>query len=379
MKRIAVIWSRFGPYHLARLRGAAEAGRPQGVELFGVEVAAVDRQYAWAKAGGADGFRRVTVFPDENYHDKSPRQIRAGIRQVLDRIDPAVVAINGWSVAEARSAMRWCLSRKRRSVVMSETKLDDHPRVAWREFVKRLAVRRFDAALVGGRAQAEYLTALGFPRERIQLGYDAVDNRFFSCGAARARVNRKDERAARGLPDRFFFACTRLLVRKNIDGLLRAYAAYRAQSTHPVWGLVIAGSGEEEEHLRATEKGLRLQGVVWPGFLQYSDLPVYFGLAGAFVHPAKAEAWGLVVNEAAASGAPLLISRTVGASHELVHEGENGFLFDPENEGELAGLLLKVAESTAEHREAMGLNAQRAAFAWGPERFGVGLMVAAGF
>lgn len=378
MIRIAVIWSRFGPYHLARLKGAAEVGRAQSVEVFGVEVAAIDRQYAWARVGGAEGFHRVTVFSEGNYHDKSAREIREGIFRALDRIDPAVVATNGWSVAEARSGVSWCCRRKRRCVVMSETKAGDHRRVAWKEFVKRLILRKVDAALVGGRAQAHYLTTLGFPRERIHLGYDAVDNAFFASCAARSRADRDYLRSSLSLPSDFFFACTRFLPRKNVDGLLRAYAMYRAEGAMPLWGLVIAGSGEDENRLRALERGLGLEGVVWPGFVQYSNLPVYFGLAGAFVHPAKAEPWGLVVNEAASSGTPLLVSRTVGAAYEFVQEGESGFLFDPTCVKDIAGALLKVAARTAEQRQTMGSCAQRIAANWGPERFGSGLLAAAG-
>ena len=91
---------------------------------------------------------------------------------------------------------------------------------------------------------------------------------------------------------------------------------------------MVLGSGVEETYLRRLAVEIRLKGVVWPGFVQYDMLPVYYGLASAFVHPAKSEPWGLVVNEAAASGLPLLVSRTVGAQYELVEDGRNGYLLD---------------------------------------------------
>jgi glycosyltransferase involved in cell wall biosynthesis len=378
MTRIAVIWSRFGPYHLARLKGAAEVGRVSGVELFGVEVASSDRQYAWDKVDGAEGFHRPTVFPDANYNDLSARKIYEGVFRTLDRIDPTAVATNGWSVAEAQAGLMWCRRRKRRCVVMSETKADDSPRVAWKEFVKRLIVHRFDAALVGGRQQAEYLVALDYPRDRVHFGYDVVDNDFFTSGAARTRANRNNSRSAYGLPDKYFFACSRFLPRKNIDGLLRAYAIYRLWGSKPLWGLVIAGSGEEEARLRALERELDLEGVVWPGFVQYSELPLYFGLASAFVHPAKSEPWGLVVNEAAASGLPLLVSRKVGAAYEFVQEGKSGFLFDPTDPQDIAQTLARAARQKTHQRQTMGSSAQQTAFQWGPDRFGAGLLAAAG-
>jgi glycosyltransferase involved in cell wall biosynthesis len=348
------------------------------VELFGVEVASSDRQYAWDKVDGAEGFHRPTVFPEANYGDLSARQIYEGVFRTLDRIDPTVVATNGWSMAEAQAGLMWCRRRKRRCVVMSETKADDSRRRAWKEFIKRLIVHRFDAALVGGRQHAEYLVALNYPRERVHFGYDVVDNDFFASGAARTRADRNELRSAYGLPDEYFFACSRFLPRKNMDGLLRAYAIYRARGAQPLWGLVIAGSGEQEGRLRALERELGLEGVVWPGFVQYSELPVYFGLASAFVHPAKSEPWGLVVNEAAASGIPLLISRRVGAAYELVQEGKSGFLFNPTDPQDIAHILARVARRTTQERRTMGSRAQQTAFQWGPDRFGAGLLAAAG-
>jgi glycosyltransferase involved in cell wall biosynthesis len=318
------------------------------------------------------------VFPEQNYHEKTAAEIMDGVTRALDRIDPQVVATNGWSVPEARAGLSWCRRRRRRCVVMSESKADDRPRIALKELVKRVVVSRFDAALVGGRAHADYLTSLGFPAERIQLGYDAVDHNFFADAGASTRADPERARAGLGLPGDYFFACTRFLSRKNVDGLLRGYALYRAAAVKPVWDLVIAGSGEEEGRLHALEGDLGLTGVTWPGFVQYPELPIYFSLAGAFIHPAKSEAWGLVVNEAAATGTPLLVSRTVGAAQELVRDGENGFLFDPNSVQDIASVLHRIAERTAEERSVMGSAAQRTASKWGPERFGSGLLAAAG-
>jgi glycosyltransferase involved in cell wall biosynthesis len=76
------------------------------------------------------------------------------------------------------------------------------------------------------------------------------------------------------------------------------------------------------------------------------------------VHPALEEPWGLVINEAMASGLPVLSSRNVGAAEELVVEGKTGFLFDPKNVEEIAAALVKIVAMEQEERLAMG----RAAF-----------------
>ncbi len=167
---IAIVWARFGPYHWARLRAAADAGAELGTRVVGIEMASDDEEYAWDRIDHAEGAERVRVFSGESYHCVDAARLRQGIRSALDRLDPDAVAVNGWSPPEAREALRWCVERRRRCIVMSESKADDRARVFWKEWTKRLIVRRFDAALVGGAAQALYLESLGFPSERIRPG-----------------------------------------------------------------------------------------------------------------------------------------------------------------------------------------------------------------
>jgi glycosyltransferase involved in cell wall biosynthesis len=158
-----------------------------------------------------------------------------------------------------------------------------------------------------------------------------------------------------------------------LDGLLEAYALYRARTTTRPWSLVIAGGGDEEGRLRGLEGALELEGVHWAGFLQYHELPLYYGLAGAFVHPAKSEPWGLVVNEAAASGLPLLVSNTVGAGHELVRSRENGFRFNPNDVGDMREALLKLTGLPQEQIRVLGKRSLEVSHDWTPRRFGDGL------
>ena len=83
--------------------------------------------------------------------------------------------------------------------------------------------------------------------------------------------------------------------------------------------------------------------VLLPGFKQYNELPAYYGLASAFVHASTTEQWGLVVNEAMASGLPVLVSDRCGCATDLVQEGRNGFTFDPGNVEQLAQFMFEIS------------------------------------
>lgn len=361
---LVVIWQRFGPYHLARLQGASECIE----SVVGLEVAGADH-YAWDAAAHEGGYQRRTLFPDRQYALLTKSEICKAVRRTLDEEGPDAVAINGWAVPEALAALKWCKKNGRKAILMSESFV---PSGSWlKEWVKARRVAKFDAALVGGRWHKEYLVSLGFPEDCIEIGYDAVDNAHFQEGAELARSKAAQLRAAHQLPEKYFFANTRFLRRKNIDGLLRAFAMIGRKGG---CSLVISGSGEEEENWKELAEELGIADcVVWPGFLQYDELPVYYGLAMGFVHPAYEEAWGLVVNEACAAGLPVIVGSRVGASCELVRDGGNGWLVDSHDDGSLRKALAGLIEAGDEGRRSMGERSRELVSGFGCDGFGMGL------
>jgi glycosyltransferase involved in cell wall biosynthesis len=140
--------------------------------------------------------------------------------------------------------------------------------------------------------------------------------------------------------------------------------------------LVLLGSGNGREELERYVSVNGIEGIVFAGFQQIDVLPRWYAGAGAFVHAALTEPWGLVVNEAMASGLPVIVSERCGCAQDLVQDGVNGFLFDPEKTEVLAGLMTKVAAPDFP-REAFGEASRRIIAKWGPERFAAGLQAAA--
>jgi glycosyltransferase involved in cell wall biosynthesis len=211
--------------------------------------------------------------------------------------------------------------------------------------------------------------------EQILDGYDVVDNSYFWNESQKARHNPAAYRRLAGLetPGPFFLASARFIKRKNLDGLLRAYGTYRERRAgRNAWRLVILGDGAERQGLERIIDDEGLDGVSMPGFRQIDELPAYYGLAGAFIHPPLQEQWGLVVNEAMASGLPVLVSDRCGCAPDLVREGENGFTFDPEDSGALAMLMDHVSSRQVDLAE-MGRSARSHISLWGPERFAEGM------
>jgi len=299
--------------------------------------------------------------------------VRAAVRQVLDVEKPGVAALPGWAYPSALAGLSWCRKNGVRAVVMSESSEHDFPRRRWREWLKRRIVRRFDAALVGGRLHASYARKLGIPEDCIHLGYDVVDNAYFADGSERARRADQALRQKLGLPENYFLAVSRLVPKKNIPVLLDAYARYRARAEGDPWHLVLCGDGPELPRIRAVIERLGLgEYAHLAGLVGYGDLPSYYGLGGAFVHVSRVEQWGLVVNEAMASGLPVVVSERCGCASELVREGVDGHIVDPDNVDNLARMLLSLSARGA-NRDAMGMAARHRIDAWSPREFAAGL------
>jgi glycosyltransferase involved in cell wall biosynthesis len=260
---------------------------------------------------------------------------------------------------------------------MSASSYHDARRHSLTEWIKRQIVPLFDAALVGGQLQKEYVAFLGLPRERIFAGYDVVDNAYFSQKSEIARQQEASLRQALQLPNPFFLASGRFVVKKNFTNLIEAYARYRHLSKGSPWDLVLLGDGPSRNEITATIHQFGMSGVVhMPGFIQYDSLPDYYGLASAFVHASTTEQWGLVVNEAMASGLPVLLSKACGCVPDLVEEGKNGFTFDPLDQGQLALLMLRMANGDA-NLEVMGNASREIILRWAPETFADNLWQAA--
>jgi len=371
---VAVVFHHIGPYHHARLNAAADR-----LSVTGIEWSATGYD-AWGGADSPARYHKISLFPEATDDYPGKRELRRAFRSALEQSKPDVVAVNGWNNFGSLAAARCCVNREIPMVVMSESARQDEPRTWWKEIIKRRIVNLYSAALVGGQRHVEYLVELGMPRERIFTGYDAVDNAYFARRALEIRDSEFETRKKYGLPENYFLASARFIEKKNLPRLIRAYAEYRRRSAvsggNAPWDLVLLGDGPLRETLETQLSTLNLHmHVHLPGFKQYDELPVYYALAKAFVHASTTEQWGLVVNEAVASGLPVIVSNRCGCVPELM--ADNGFTFDPLNEDELAARLLEMASLSRDQLEELGEASRRIAAQLGPDRFSEGLEQAA--
>ncbi len=357
---VLIGFSRLGPYHWARVRAVAQL-----FPVAALEFDPTDRTYAWNDVEPPVGLRRIVLKRGGADGDRESSAERA--RLILRTERSAALALPGYADRQAIALLVAARERGVPVVLMSASTATDRERTAWREAVKGRIVRMFDAALVGGRPQADYVVQLGIPRERVFLGYDAVDNDHF----ARPASPPPDIMPWKGRP--FFLASGRFIPKKNLPRLLEAFTRYRELAGRGAWNLALLGDGELRPALEAKAAELGLgDALLMPGFRQYPELPGWYQAASCFVHASTSEQWGLVVNEAMAGGLPVLVSNRCGCAADLVQEGVNGFTFDPLDVDQLAALMFRMAHGGLD-RAAMGAASRRIIADWGPERFARGL------
>lgn len=148
-------------------------------------------------------------------------------------------------------------------------------------------------------------------------------------------------------PKRFFLFVGSMETRKNISGLIRAFALSGLQEQG--WKLALAGGkglGWEEIH----ETARRFDGVELLGFVTDDELVWLYANAAAFAYPSYLEGFGLPLLEAMAYGLPCLASIT-GASREVC--GDLGTLVDPYHMNSVVQGLVDCANASQKHHEAV--------------------------
>lgn len=259
-----------------------------------------------------------------------------GVVRALHAFAPDAVGVGGWNEPAFWQALLWCSVRRVPLLVWVEsTARDARSEALPLRLARRAMIGAASGFFVPGRASAEYLRSFGVVDERIAIAPNAIDARIFGERSHTARDDRVPE-------DCTFLYVGRLDPEKGLDVLLRAFERVPGR-------LVLVGSGSEEPRLRA----LASERVRFVGPLDRDELVAWYAAADAFVLPSRSEPWGIVLNEAAAAGLPLVATEEVGAAHDLVEEGVNGFRVPAGDEGALAAALRRVAED-AWFREAAG-------------------------
>ena len=311
-----------------------------------------DRAFEW-DVPLTDGYRSITVRPSQA-NDRIDSGSFTGldvpqIGRVIVDTTPDVVLITGWYSLTLVRALFACRRLGVPTLYRGDSHLLSGPR-GWKRPLWTLKthflLRQFDGFLSPGIRVKEYLRWHGVPDHRIFQVPHAVDNEMFATTAAPyqdADVRAAARRRRDIDPDAFVTLFVGKLVRsKRPVNVVRALARLAPGAT-----LVVVGSGPLEGEMRAEAARLGVS-LKMLGFMNQSQLGEPYALADCLALPSDfPETWGLVINEALATGLPCVVSDAVGCAPDLIRDGETGYVHPLDDIAALAMTLAKVRRRKA--------------------------------
>lgn len=230
----------------------------------------------------------------------------------------------------------------------------------WRKLFKRAIQRSSCVVAISNTTRDDLIELMHVPPQKIRVIYCGVNPRFRSIkdGDILEHVRMKY-----GLPKNFLLFVGLFSPRKNIAGILKAFAILKDKFKIPHYLVMVGEKGWRYQADLELVNSLGLEKeVVFPGYIEDDDLPAVYNIADVFVFPSLYEGFGLPVLEAMACGTPVVTSN-VSALPEVV--GEAGILVNPYNHEEIASGVYRLLSDKKLSSELIRVGLERSGqFTW---------------
>ena len=269
-------------------------------------------------------------------------RLRERLRDRMRASQASVLWIQGWQVAAYWQAVREARAAGVEVWLRGESN-DLAPQPRWKRTLKRARngwlFRRVDKFFYIGKGNRRLYEESGVLREKLYFAPYAVDNERFAMQAAHLRPRRAALREQWGIPQESFciLFCGKFIPKKRPLDLVAAAQIVLEKRELLKLHLLFVGSGVLGPELRRvcrvvsdteecrtflgkeqTSGASVLPPASFTGFLNQSEISQAYAAADCLVLPSDyGETWGLVVNEALASGLPCLVSQACGCAEDL--------------------------------------------------------------
>lgn len=263
---------------------------------------------------------RIRIYDKNNY-------TFGELKELVSKINPSVIICSGWIDKDYLK-----LTKPYFGKIPTVLTCDTHWRGSLKQYIAILLSRffllnTFSHSWVPGGIQETYVKKLGFKKNKISLGFYCCDLNKFN-NLYRGFLSQK----SMNFPKRFLYV-GRYYEFKGLTDLWQAFIQLQSESPND-WELWCLGTGSLEPIQHPKIKHF--------GFVQPKDLDPILNECGVFILPSRFEPWGVVVQEYAAAGFPLLLSQEVGAAETFIDKGKNGFTFEASNVKALKEAMKKM-------------------------------------
>ena len=318
--RAALLTNFIAPYFLPVLRVLTES-----IKTFHVFVSTpMEEGRPWESVW--DG---VDVTLQKSFTTRHSRRFKEGFSAtfvrhfpydtlpLLFRYRPDVIVSAQLGFRTIQAAIYRLLHRSCRLIIWADLSMHTEREIGRVQRTARLYLLGLaDAVLVSGKSGFEYIQKLGVPEDRIFIAPYVTEMTPFQAAPLT-----KDPRIAQRL-----LYVGQLIEGKGLDLFLRALVQWGEKNKDNNCEFWFVGDGPLRKHLEnyPTPPNISLR---FFGNVPYNQIHSYYASAVIFVFPTLSDTWGLVINEALASGLPVLGSKYSQAVEEFVRDGENGWTF----------------------------------------------------
>jgi glycosyltransferase involved in cell wall biosynthesis len=310
-------------------------------------VAAWNEGVGWPFANAAD----FTKLTDTILSQKYPRINRWFGRQVAATVALFLSMFNekynffliyGYTQLPQVFLISWAIFLNIPFAIAGDANFYSDKAVGWKRYAKKLwlgCLTQHAAAIITiGKASRMFWEAYAASTSRLfQAGF-SVDNDFFYTSSIEKKTQAFELKHRLGWEGRTVFIYVgRLIERKNVRTLVSAMA----RLSNFMVALLIVGEGEDREHLELLANQNAY--IHFTGAATQTELSLFYSLSDVLVLPAREEPWGLVINEAMASGLAVISHQYCGAALDLV-TADNGLMLQGFSVEELTAAISYMAQ-----------------------------------
>lgn len=267
----------------------------------------------------------------------------------IEEYRPESILVFGWAYHSHLQTMRHFKGKIPVYFRGDSTLLDEKSelKTVLRRFFLSWVYRHVDVALYVGSHNKNYFKAHGLKENQLAFVPHAIENSRFQTlnNEQETQLNTWKQELGFGDTAKVILFCGKFIGKKSPDKLLKAFLQLGDKNDIH---LLFVGNGPLEENLKNTALGNK--NIHFLPFQNQSMMPVVYRLGSFYCLPSSGpgETWGLAVNEAMASGKAVLVSKKCGCSTDLVENGTNGYIFDPDIEADLEQKLQLMLNADTE-------------------------------
>lgn len=234
---------------------------------------------------------------------------------LLRSIKPSMIVLAGFNPTNLMAFTYGVLHGCKLGLLIDGTDDTESRLSRWHRWVRKLVYPRLSVAMGPSNGTFRLFAQYGVKSEAMFKSHLSANNAAFEV------------RAADRAPDVDLIFCGRFTSEKHPVFALDVAEQLATHLQREV-SILMVGGGPQDELLRKHAAKLSGVHVEFAGFARQSDLPKHYARARVCLFPSAGDAWGVVANEACASGVPVVVSPHAGVVGDLIEDGVTGYVRD---------------------------------------------------